>query len=186
MAQANVRLGDSVVVFGAGVIGLFALKAAQLCGATQRILIDTNDHRLSLGSEFGATHTVNPSSANALVKVLEITAGGADRVIDAVGLSATRQSGVDMLRSGGRMAWIGSHEDDTRVTGNVIVRKEVEGAGCFCYTEDDFRLAHSLVEAGAVEPADTWLDVRPIGLIKEAFDDQIDGSARFPKLVLAV
>jgi threonine dehydrogenase-like Zn-dependent dehydrogenase len=185
-AQAHVGLGDSVVVLGAGVIGLFALKISQLRGARQLILIDINDHRLRLGHEFGATHTVNPRTVDALAKVLAITDGGADMVIDAVGLSITRQLGVDLLRSGGRMVWIGLHEDDTRVAGNVIVRKEVEVVGSFCYTEDDFRLAHMLVETGIVVPSDTWLDVRPMTFIKEAFDEQIEGSARFPKLVLAV
>ncbi|SFU53979.1 zinc-dependent alcohol dehydrogenase [Alicyclobacillus macrosporangiidus] len=183
-AQAQVSLGDSVVVYGAGIIGLFSLLAAKLRGAAPLVLVDTNDERLALGVAFGATHTANPRREDVVQVVRRLTGAGADRAIDAVGLTATRQGCVDVLRSGGRMAWIGLHEDDTRVQGNVVVRKELEVAGCFCYTEDDFRLAHRLVDSGVVRPDEAWLDVRPMGAIQEAFDEQIDGPARYPKLVL--
>ncbi|MCL6517358.1 alcohol dehydrogenase catalytic domain-containing protein [Alicyclobacillus sp.] len=183
-AQAQVALGDCVVVYGAGIIGLFSLLAAKLRGASTLVLVDTNDDRLALGTAFGATHAANPRREDVAEMVRKLTGGGADRAIDAVGLTATRQGCVDVLRSGGRMAWIGLHEDDTRVQGNVVVRKELEVAGCFCYTEDDFRLAHRLVDTGVVKPDAAWLDVRPMATIQAAFDEQIDGPARYPKLVL--
>nr|WP_284285514.1 zinc-binding dehydrogenase [Alicyclobacillus fastidiosus] len=184
--QAKVSLDDNVVVFGAGIIGLFSLKAASLRGAGQLILIDTNDERLERGKAFGATHTLNPKNVDVVEKVREITGGSVEKVIDAVGLPATRQQGIAMAESGGRVVFIGLHEDDTVIPGNVIVRKEIEIVGSFSYSDQNFAQGLSLIEKNAVVPDASWLHVRPLEEGKSSFDEQIDGSAQYPKIMLSV
>ncbi|MHB1685642.1 MAG: zinc-dependent alcohol dehydrogenase [Bacilli bacterium] len=182
--QAKVGLDDSVIVFGAGIIGLFSLLAARLRGATQLILVDTNDARLELGKAFGATHTVNPRSVDVVKDIWDLTDGLVSRVIDAVGLPVTRRQGIELVEAGGRVVFIGLHEDATVIPGNEVVRKEVEIVGSFSYSDRDFRRALSLIERRVVVPDSSWLDVRPLEEGKRAFDEQIDGPARFPKIAL--
>ncbi len=184
--RAGVSLEDNVVVFGAGIIGLFSLKAASLQGAGERILIDTNDERLEQGKLFGATHTLNPKHVNAIEKVKEITGGSLQKVIDAVGLPLTRQQGIEMVENGGRIVFIGLHEDDTVVPGNVIVRKEIEIAGSFSYSDRNFAHGLSLIQRKEVVPDKSWLDIRPLEQGKQSFEEQIFGPAQYPKIVLSV
>jgi threonine dehydrogenase-like Zn-dependent dehydrogenase len=184
--RANVTLGDKVVVFGAGIIGLFSLQAASLRGASQRILVDTNDERLEKGKLFGATHTLNPKHVDVIESVQEITGGSAQKVIDAVGLPLTRQQGIAMVERGGRVVFIGLHEDETVIPGNDIVRREIELVGSFSYSDRNFAEGLSLIERKGLTPDDTWLDIRPLDQGKLSFDEQIFGSAKYPKIILSV
>lgn len=184
--QAKIGIGDRVVVFGAGMIGLFATQVAAWQGAHEIILVDTNQERLKLGREFGATYTVNPREGDVVEQVTDFLGGLANRVIDAVGLEVTRRQSVDVSDPGSRVVWIGLHENDSRMQGNVIVRKETEVVGSFCYTEVDFYTAYRSVERGDVKVTADWLQIRPAESVKACFDEQVDGSAKYPKLLLSL
>ena len=180
---AAVEVGDSVAIFGAGIIGLFALRMATLAGARQRILVDKNERRLEIGTQFGATHLLLAED-DAAETIHRATGGGAHRVIDAVGLPFTRRQGLAALRPGGTLVLIGLHEDEVKLPGNVIVRKEFELKGSFAYTDDDFLRALATLGDGAISLDRDWLDVRGMERIKQAFDEQIDGPALYPKIAL--
>lgn len=182
--QAKVQLGDSVVVFGAGIIGLFSMQVASLLGASECILIDTNERRLALGKMFGATKTIHSRNVDVVDSVRTLTGEAVSKVIDAVGLPITRQQGIELVENGGRVVFIGLHEDVTPLPGNVIVRKEIEIAGSFSYSYNDFRQALALIERKVVVPDPSWLDIRPLAMGKPAFDEQIDGPAAYPKILL--
>lgn len=181
---AAVEVGDAVAIFGAGIIGLFALKVATLAGAKHRILIDKNADRLKIGTQFGATHLVNADEEDPVESIRRVTGGGAHRVIDAVGHPGTRQQGLGALRPGGLLVLIGLHEDEVSLPGNVIVRKEFGLKGSFAYTDDDFARALAMVGSGTIDLDGDWLDVRSMEHTKQAFDEQIDGPAQYPKIVL--
>lgn len=182
--QSGLVFGDSVVVFGAGMIGLFAIKVAQLAGASHRILVDTNAHRLNLGKGFGATHVVNAKEDNPVQVIREITDGRVNKVIDAVGVPLVRQQSIELLDNAGTVVFIGLHHDETTIPGNHVVRSEIRIVGSFAYDHDDFARAHTLLESNVVSYDDSWLDIRPLGAAKGAFDEQIDGPALFPKIML--
>ncbi len=83
--MADVRPGDTVVVFGCGPVGTFAQMSARLRGAARVIAIDLDDGRLTRARGLGCD-TVNPSTENVTERVLEMTHGlGADAAIEAVG-----------------------------------------------------------------------------------------------------
>jgi S-(hydroxymethyl)glutathione dehydrogenase/alcohol dehydrogenase len=105
--RARVRPGESVVVVGCGGVGLSAIQAAALAGASPIIAVDLHDHALALASELGATVTINASSDNPVKMVRGLTAGGADHAIEAIGLPGTMQDVVDMIRPGGTAYLIG-------------------------------------------------------------------------------
>jgi threonine dehydrogenase-like Zn-dependent dehydrogenase len=182
--RAGMQLGDKVVIFGAGMIGLFCMKVAELMGASERILIDTNDNRLELGKLWGANHIINPKRCDAVIAVQDLVDSHAvQKVIDAVGLEVTRRQGIEMLDIGGRAVWIGLHQDESAIAGNYIIQREIEVVGTMCYSHDDFRQAIALIENKVIVPHDSWLSLRPVSEGKHCFEEQITGSALYPKIM---
>ena len=98
---AGVRAEESVVVVGAGGIGLSALKMASLVQAYPVIAVDLADDKLDFARQWGATHTINASRDDPVAAVWDITGKGADYAFDAVGTVSTHESILEMVRSGG-------------------------------------------------------------------------------------
>jgi S-(hydroxymethyl)glutathione dehydrogenase/alcohol dehydrogenase len=104
---SNTQAGDSVVIIGAGGVGLNAINGAIVAGASTIIAVDVADDKLERARLFGATHTINSTKVDAVAEVLAITGGGADAAFDFVGIPAVTQSGLDMIRPGGGLYLIG-------------------------------------------------------------------------------
>lgn len=100
-------VGKSVAIVGAGGVGLAAVIAAELVGAAQIIVSDVVEARLDKAFELGATHTINSLKEDFTARVQEITGGGADYVLEAIGKPATIRAGFDALRSGGTLVVVG-------------------------------------------------------------------------------
>ncbi|KAF2502135.1 GroES-like protein [Lophium mytilinum] len=106
--NGKVEPGSSVVVVGAGPVGLAALLTAQLYSPGILIVIDPDGNRLAVAKAFGAGYTGTPSQAEELVK--EVTEGkGCDTVIEAVGIPATFTQCQDLVAPGGVIANVGVH-----------------------------------------------------------------------------
>jgi putative phosphonate catabolism associated alcohol dehydrogenase len=110
--QIGIRLGDTVVVQGAGGLGLYATALARDMGAARVIVLDKRAERLLLAKAFGATHTLNIDETGEKERremVRELTRGhGADVVAEFVGVPSAVEEGVRFLRQGGRYLWIGN------------------------------------------------------------------------------
>ncbi|WP_139003370.1 zinc-dependent alcohol dehydrogenase family protein [Arthrobacter crystallopoietes] len=106
----RVKPGDTVAVVGAGPVGLAAIATAGLYGAATVIAVDLDENRLAQAREFGATDTVASSAPDWKEKVLALTDGaGVDVAIEAVGIPATFDMAVDLVRPGGNVANVGVH-----------------------------------------------------------------------------
>jgi len=110
--RTGITLGDSVVIQGAGGLGLYATAVAREMGAGQIIVLDRVKDRLDLAKAFGADHVFNVDEIDwpqRLEAIRALTAGrGADVVAEFVGSPSVVQEGVEMLRYGGRYLWIGN------------------------------------------------------------------------------
>ncbi|HEY8819910.1 MAG TPA: zinc-binding dehydrogenase, partial [Dehalococcoidia bacterium] len=111
--KAGVRFGDTVVVQGAGGLGLNAAAVAKEMGADKVIAIDGLPSRLELARQFGADETINitelDSPEHRIAAVKDATAGrGADVVCDFVGFPAVIPEGIEMLRNGGTYLEVGT------------------------------------------------------------------------------
>ena len=101
--------GDTAVVVGTGVIGLFVVQALRAAGCDQVIAIDIDQGRLDLAKNLGAEVSLNPSKVNVLQAVLDRTEGrGAHVAYEVVGLASTVQSAISVLRKGGQLALVGN------------------------------------------------------------------------------
>jgi alcohol dehydrogenase len=108
--NGNVRPGDVVAVVGAGPVGLAAIAGAQLYSPSHIVAVDLSDARLEAAKHFGADVTVNNSRENPLSVINDLTGHlGADVTIEAVGVPATFELAVKLVRPGGRVANVGVH-----------------------------------------------------------------------------
>jgi S-(hydroxymethyl)glutathione dehydrogenase/alcohol dehydrogenase len=104
---AVVRPGDTVAVIGCGGIGLNAIQAASIVGASRVIAIDRLASKLALAQSFGATDVIDASHDDAVAAVLELTGGGVDHSFEAIGLKVTAEQAFAMLGKGGTATVIG-------------------------------------------------------------------------------
>ena len=103
----GVKLGDTVVVFGAGCIGLVSLLASKAYGATQVIVVDIIEKRLDVAKSMGAI-TLNAKECDVLVEIKKLTEDkGAQVVIDCAGTNTTICQTVHAAKSGGTIVWVG-------------------------------------------------------------------------------
>jgi Zn-dependent alcohol dehydrogenase len=96
----QVRSGQSVAVFGAGGIGLCAIAAAAIVDAYPTVAIDVSAEKLAFARRFGATHTVNARNGDAVKAIQDLTNGGVDYAIDAIGLPETQEQILRAVRMG--------------------------------------------------------------------------------------
>jgi threonine dehydrogenase-like Zn-dependent dehydrogenase len=114
--NANIRIGDTVVVFAQGPIGLCATAGAKLRGATTIIAVDGNDHRLGIAKQLGADVTLNFKNCDVVDEVLKLTGGkGADSAIEALGTQATFESALRVIRPGGTLSSLGVYSEDLKI-----------------------------------------------------------------------
>jgi len=116
---APIFAGANVAVFGCGGVGISVIQGAKLAHAKRIIAVDIADSKLKWAKEFGATHTVNAASGDAVTKVREIADGvGVDFAYEAVGIPQTIEQAVSSLTYAGTAVHIGLPEDEQQVTLN--------------------------------------------------------------------
>lgn len=129
--RAGILLGDTVMIFGAGTLGLCILQCVKLAGAGQIIVSDTSSHRLAVAKELGADVVLTPLEASVRDEVKAITGGeGADVVIESVGIDATYQEAIHTVRKRGKIMFFGAVQDTVTVDLLPILHKEISIIGC--------------------------------------------------------
>lgn len=103
----NVTPGETVAVVGCGGVGLATINAAKIAGAGKIIAADPIPEKRELAKKLGATHVVDASSDTAAAEILELTGGGVDHAIEAVGRPASGELAVKALRRGGTATILG-------------------------------------------------------------------------------
>ena len=114
--NANIKIGDTVVVFAQGPIGLCATAGARLLGASTIITVDGSDHRLGISKQLGADVTLNFKTCDVVDEVMKLTGGrGADASIEALGTQATFESALRVLKPGGTLSSLGVYSTDLTI-----------------------------------------------------------------------
>ncbi|WP_271274463.1 MDR/zinc-dependent alcohol dehydrogenase-like family protein [Aliamphritea hakodatensis] len=137
--RADIRLGDVVVIAGAGTLGLGMIGAAKKAGAEILVVLDMFNKRLELAKGFGADIVINPSECDAEAKIRALTDGyGCDVYIEATGHPASVEQGLGMTRNLGRFVEFSVFKDPVSVDWSIISdRKELDVLGShlgpYCY-----------------------------------------------------
>jgi len=105
--SGKVRIGDSVVVFAQGPIGLCATAGAKLLGAATVMGVERDPNRQAMARQMGADIVLDPAKDDVVAEVKRITSGGADVAIEALGLQETFESALRSIRPGGTLSSLG-------------------------------------------------------------------------------
>jgi S-(hydroxymethyl)mycothiol dehydrogenase len=116
MNTGGVGRGDSVAVFGCGGVGNAALEGSRLAGASTIIAVDIDDRKLEWAKGFGATHTINSTTEDAVEKIRELTGGnGVDVAIEAIGLPQTYEQAFYARDLAGTVVLVGVPNPEMKV-----------------------------------------------------------------------
>ena len=127
---AQVTPGSSVVVFGAGGVGISVIQGARIAGARQIIAVDLLDQKLANARRFGATDTINPANGDAVKLIKKMTNGGADYAFEAVGVAKLLEQAFYCLAPRGTAVLVGAIPQGQTVSlnpGHFFQEKRIMG-----------------------------------------------------------
>lgn len=186
----GVTRGDSVAVIGCGGVGNAAIAGARVAGATTVIAVDVDDRKLEWAKGFGATHTVNSRSVDAVEAVKELTGGfGADVVVEAVGRPETYEQAFYMRDLAGTVVLVGVPTPDMRIELPMI---EVFGRGGSlksswygdCLPSRDFPMLVDLYRQGRFDLDAFVSETIGLGDVEAAFEKMHKGEVLRSVVVL--
>lgn len=169
--NARIKIGDTVVIFAQGPIGLCATAGAKLLGATRIITVDGNDERLAISRKMGADITLNFRNCDVVEEVMKITKGrGADSAIECLGTQTTFENALKMLKPGGTLSSLGVYSQDLKIPLSAFAAglgdHQINTALCPGGKERMRRLL-SVVESGRV-------DLKPLVTHEYKLDDIVE------------
>jgi len=171
--SANIRIGDAVVIFAQGPIGLCATAGAKLMGATLIIGVDGDENRLAMAKTMGADIVLDYRAVDVLAEVHRLTGGGADVAIEALGTQQTFESALRSLRPGGTLSSLGVY------SGKLQIPYEAFAAGIGDHRivttlcpggKERMRRLMEIVRSGRVDLRPLLTHTYPLEKISEAFD----------------
>jgi 2-desacetyl-2-hydroxyethyl bacteriochlorophyllide A dehydrogenase len=173
----------TVLILGAGSLGLLALQVARARGADQVVISDLNTERLALAGRLGAKETVQAGLPGAAEQLAESVPGGFDLVIDCVGAAPTKAQALQRVRSGGTVVFLGLHDDASPLSSHEIIRREITLTGSYTYVGADVAEATELLAAGRIDYTE-WTEVRPLAAGPDAFAELVDRPGASAKILL--
>jgi len=178
------REGATVVVIGAGVIGLFVIQAAKLKGAGKIIAVDLSAKRLEVARALGADHTLNPQGCNIEKEIKRLTRGKmAEATFEAVGTARTFRQAIDVTRSGGDATFIGNAEESGEINFQTIVTREIRIQGVYGNC-GEYGECIELVDSGKIKTEPLISRVMPLSEGARAFEELQEGKEELLKIVL--
>lgn len=184
----DVGAGDSVAIFGVGAVGLSAVMAARVAGATIIVAIDPTGSRRQLAMELGATHAIDPTAEDPVARVQEITGGGAEYTLETSGRPEVLRQSIDALAIRGTCGIVGAPPLGTDASFDVNMLM-IPGRTIRGICEGD-SIAHvfipQLIELHRQGrfPFDRLVRFYPFAEINEAMDDALAGRTIKPILRL--
>lgn len=178
----KVKIGDTVVVYAQGPIGLCATAGSKLMGASRIIVVDRVPERLALAKQIGADIALDFSKCNPTEEIMQITEGrGADVAIEALGTQATFEACLRCLKPGGVLSSLGVYSNDLKVPldayaaglGNHVIVNGLCAGG-----KDRMRRLMSVIQSGRVNLKPMVTHTYKLDQITEAYDlfaNQRDG-----------
>lgn len=172
--SVRIEMGDTVVIYGAGPIGLMHVMLARLSGAARVIVIDVQSHRLAKATELGATSTVNSAEEDVLNHILAETNGrGANAVITACSVPAVQEQSLGLLAPFGRVCFFGGLPKDgslVRLDTNLVHYRQLQLTGVTGGSPRDFRVALDLIASGRIDIQEVVSHRFPTADLAKAFD----------------
>ena len=171
---ADVKPGDTVVVMGDGAVGLSAIIAAKLRGAKRIISTSRHNDRRELAAEFGATDNVAERGDEAVEKILAMTNGGADAVLECVGTAQSTDTAMKVGRPGAIVGRVGLPHDATMDMATPFYRNTAVAGGPASVTTYDKDLLLKAVLDGKINPGKVFTKTFTLDEINDAYQAMAD------------
>jgi S-(hydroxymethyl)glutathione dehydrogenase/alcohol dehydrogenase len=172
--DAQVAIGESVVVIGVGGVGLNIVQFAAMAGAHPVIGIDRLDNKLEMAKRFGATHTINSASVADLGAAIRDIVGpaGADKVIETTGVSSLIETAYETTQAKGRTILVGVPREKVNIyTLPLHFDKVIKGSeGGHCDPARDIPRLIRLADAGKLSYDGIITDEFELDAINDALD----------------
>ncbi|KAJ5497404.1 hypothetical protein N7463_009391 [Penicillium fimorum] len=163
----------SVIIFGAGPVGLLCCAVARAFGASTVVAVDVVPARLASAVKYGATHTYQMSDETADKNAADLLAAagldGADIALDATGAEPCLNCGILALAQGGTFIQVGLGKPNPSVPVGQICDKEIVFKGSFRYGPGDFKLAIGLLDSRRINVDGLVTHEFPFGQAEDAF-----------------
>lgn len=174
--RANVTMGSTVAIIGAGPMGLVHAILAKINGASKVIISELNQARITKAKELGVDHVIDVSQQDPVQAVKALTEGrGADFVFEAVGSIPTYKQAFDMVRRGGVLVAYGAAPAtaEMEVKPFEIYSKELTIVGSYAGTYDTWLKAIQLISNKQFNPMDIITKSIPLGEVVEGIQEAI-------------
>ncbi|MEK1320517.1 MAG: alcohol dehydrogenase catalytic domain-containing protein [Limosilactobacillus fermentum] len=171
---ADVKPGDTVVVMGDGAVGLSAIIAAKLRDAKRIISTSRHNDRRELAAEFGATDNVAGRGDEAVEKILAMTNGGADAVLECVGTAQSTDTAMKVGRPGAIVGRVGLPHDATMDMATPFYRNTAVAGGPASVTTYDKDLLLKAVLDGKINPGKVFTKTFTLDEINDAYQAMAD------------
>jgi len=167
VSKSNIKLGDTVVILGAGPIGLLIAQVARDAGAAKIIVSEINESRLKRAKKLGFI-IINPQKEDVEKEVKKISPKGADLVFDVAGHPSVVDSAFKIVKKGGEINVVAIYTQELLISLQKLAYSELIIKGTFIYTWEDFYRAKILLEKDLIDSKSIITHIFP-------FEDSIKG-----------
>ena len=185
--EAGTILGDTVVIFGAGTIGLGTLMCAKAAGAAKAIVVEMAGARKKMAKECGADVVLDPKECNVIEEIKKLTNGeGADVSFECIGNIHTAPMCVDAIHNVGKAIIVGIFEGPSSFNFFSLSGTDKRVIGTLAYTIDDFARVAKLLASGAlkVEPLITGR-IKIDDIVAKGFEELVNNKDNNIKILVS-
>ena len=167
---------SSLVIVSAGGLGLLALKIARAAYSINPIVIDIDDEKLKVAKDLGAAEIINSSNEGAAEKLLQVTNGGANAIVDFVGAETSVNLGYQSLAKGGTLVVVGLFGGQITIPLPLLTLTEKKILGSYVGSLSEMEELMKLVSSGKIEPVD--VESRNVSEANRTLKEMKDGNLR--------
>lgn len=182
---ANIKVGDRVLVIGAGIIGLMSGYFAKREGASYVAISETNKARGQNTTKLGvADGWFDPRTPDLIPKLVDATRGGFDVVLDCVGNSHSVADALTLIKSGGTIVNVGVSMKPIEFPVLSLMMKEVKFRGCMAYNKDEFATCIELIARNQFEPLKFISAIVGLGSVQISYQRLTSGTDPAVKIMV--
>lgn len=164
--ESKLKVGDSVIIYGAGPIGLLTLLCAKAAGAAKIVVVDISEDRLQKAKELGASDVIRGDQEDLVTRILEITNGGADVIFDCAGVQMTVNNALYTAKLGAEIVLLATFKKPIEIDSNILMFKALHITSTLAY-RNVFPTVIQLISEGR-------LDVKPVVTAKIDLDNIVE------------
>ncbi len=162
LSLAQMQVGESCLIVGAGMIGLFLVQAVSIAGASPVIAIDPDKMKMDLALRFGADRFLDPETIDIDNIIRDMTGGrGCDLAFEAVGKSQSVSTAIRLIRKGGRVILVGNLSPEITFPLQRVVTQEIKIQGS-CAIRGEYEAALKLINSGKLKVDEMISAVAPL------------------------